>query len=116
MFLISPWCRIRPHAQANGHVGIAAQRAFFHLDVGDAQLDEGALERFEIADRLFRRADIRLADAFHQRYAGAVEVDQRIRRPGDPAVTRARVGGLAGIFFKMDAREAARLLRAVLQQ
>ncbi len=40
---------------ANRDVGIATQRAFFHLDVGDAELHEGTLERIEIGDRFFSR-------------------------------------------------------------
>ena len=101
-------------AQADRHVGVAAQRAFLHLDVAHAELAERARERLHERDRFFRAAQVRLADALHQRHARAVEIDQRRRRAREPAV-RARVRRLARVLFDVDARQPALAARAVVE-
>ncbi len=76
---------------------------------------ERAAQRFEIADGFFRTVDLGFGDAFHQRNAGTVEVDERIRAARDAAVAGSRVRRLSGVFFQMDARETAFFHRAVLE-
>ena len=80
-------------------VGVAPQRAFLHLAVGDFQVAQSQLQLFQAATRIGRRADVGLGDDFEQRNARAVQVDL-----GKAAVA---VGQLAGIFLEMDPRQAA---------
>ena len=101
--------------RANRNVGIAAQGAFFHLDVADAERDEGAFERLEIGDRLHGAANVRFRDALHQRDAGAVEVDERMRAAAETPVGGAGVDRLPRILFEVDARQPNLALRPVRQ-
>ena len=99
--------------EANRYVGIAAQRAFFHLDVADAELQQRALEGFEERDGVLRAVDLGLGDALHQRHARAVEIHQRIGAARDASVAGTGVSRLAGILFEMDALERAAAHRSV---
>ena len=54
---------------------------------------------------LLRAANVRVAHDLHQRDAGAVVVDERVRRVVDPA-TSADVLGLAGVLFHVGALDA----------
>ena len=62
-------------ARADGNVHVAAHLALFHVGIADAAVDQDLLERGEIGEGLLRRRHVGLADDFHQRRAGAVEVD-----------------------------------------
>ena len=63
-------------AQAHRHVGVAAERALFHVAVADAQVAHQRAHRPQVLRRLLGRADVGLADHLAQRHAGAVVVDQ----------------------------------------
>ncbi len=101
--------------RAYRHVGIAAQRAFFHLHVADVELQQRLAQRRKIRNGVLRATNLRFGDALHQRNARTVEVNQRILAAGDATVARAGVRRLAGILFQMDARQAARLHRPVVE-
>ena len=96
-------------------VGIAAQRAFFHLHVADAKRQQRAPQRLEVGDRFLRAMELGLGDALHERHAGAIEVDQRVRAARDAPVARTGVRRFAGILLEVDAREPALVRRAVLE-
>ena len=55
------------------------------------------MQRAEICERLLAGFEVRLGDDFHERGAGAVEVDER---------RVAEMGGLGDILFQVDAVEA----------
>ena len=65
----------RPHA----HIGIAAQRALFHVAVGDAGVEQDFLESREVFEGFVGGADVGLADDLDQRRAAAVQVEIRAR-------------------------------------
>ena len=67
-FLLADW--------AQGDVDIAAQRAFLHLGVADAGVDDDGAQLFEISAGVGGAAHVRLADDLDQRHAGAVVVCQ----------------------------------------
>ena len=89
-------------------VAVAAQRAFGHVAVADAEVADQRVNGFHIGHRLFRRADIRLGDDFQQRGAGAVEVDAA-------HAVEVFVQALAGVFFKVRAGDADAFDGAVFQ-
>ena len=80
-------------------VGIAPQRAFLHLAVGDLQVAQGQPQLLEAAAGVGRAADVGLGDDLEERNARAVQVDL-----GEAAVA---VHQLAGVFLEMDPRQAA---------
>ena len=59
-------------------VGVAAQAAFLHLAIGDADLAQEQPQFFEIRFRLLRGVEIGLGDDFQQGRAGAIEIDEGI--------------------------------------
>ena len=86
----------------------AAQRAFFHVAVAHAGVEDDLLQPRQVFPGLVGRSDVGLADDFDQRHAGAVQVD----RGPFAAVGQAVVQALARVFFQVHARDAD-LLRAV---
>ena len=80
-------------------VGVAAQRAFLHLAVGDFEIAQGQPQLFEAAAGIGRAADLGLGDDLEQRNARAVQVDL-----GKAAVA---VRQLAGVFLEVDSRQTA---------
>jgi hypothetical protein len=60
---------------SDGDVDVAAHLALFHVGVADAAVDEDLLERGEIGEGFLGGGDVGFADDFHERGAGAVEVD-----------------------------------------
>ena len=80
-------------------VGVAAQGAFLHFAVGDAEVAEVEAQFFEAAAGVGRGADIGLGDDFEEGDARAVEVDLGVIARG--------VDELAGVFFEVDAGQAA---------
>jgi aspartyl-tRNA(Asn)/glutamyl-tRNA(Gln) amidotransferase subunit B len=59
-------------AQTNGHVGVAAERALFHVAVGNAHVLDVGFELGQIFIRLVGTRQIRMGNDFNQRNAGAV--------------------------------------------
>ncbi len=57
---------------ANAHVGVAAQRAFFHVAVADAGVEDDLFQVGEVFVGFVGRGDIGLADDFDERHAAAV--------------------------------------------
>jgi len=72
--------KLRPRAEfllpagPDGHVGVAAEGAFFHVAVADFEIYQDFMQAPEVFRRLFRRTDIRFADNFDERHAGAVQI------------------------------------------
>ncbi len=66
-------------ARAHADVGVAAQRAFFHVAVADAGVQQDLAQRGQIRVSLFGRAHIRLGHDFAQRRAAAVVIDVGLR-------------------------------------
>ena len=62
-------------ARADGDIDVATHLALFHVGIADAAVDQNLLERGEIGEGLLGRGHVGLADDFHQRRAGAIEVD-----------------------------------------
>ena len=67
----------------------------------------GIPDLFQVGLRLFRAADLRLADDFQERCPGSVQIDETFPAGMNPA---ARfffvVEHLAGVFFEVDADDA----------
>ena len=100
---------------AHRDVGVAAQRALLHVDVGDAQLLHQAAQLGEEGPGLFGRGDVGLAHDLHQRRAAPVEVDQRVVGPVDAARGAAGVDQLAGVLLHVHPGDAHPQVAAVLQ-
>ena len=60
---------------AHRHVRVAAEAAFLHVAVADADPADERVQRLRVGDRLVRAAQVRLGHDLEQRRAGAVEVD-----------------------------------------
>ena len=95
-------------ARADADVGVAAQRAFFHVAVADAGVEDDLLQPRQVFPGLIGRGDVGLADDLDQRHAGAVQID----RGPLAAVGQAVVQALARVFFEMHARDADALKAA----
>ncbi len=80
-------------------VGIAAERAFLHLAVGDAEVAEGEAQFFETSLGVLGGANVGLGDDLQEGDTRAVQVDL-----GEAA---GAVGELAGVFFEVDAGQPA---------
>ncbi len=93
-------------AGTDGDVGVAAERAFFHVAVGDAGVEEDLLEAGEVLVGLVGGADVGLGDDLDQRRAAAVEVDVGARGGVGEAVVEA----LAGVLFHVQAGDADALV------
>ena len=89
-------------ARADADVGVAAQRAFFHVAVAHAGVEHDFLEAREVFVGLVGRAHVGLADDFDQRRAAAVEVDVGARGGVGEAVVEA----FAGVLFHVEAGDA----------
>ncbi len=89
---------------AHRHVGVAAEAAFLHVAVADAQPHHQRMEGARIFDRLDAGAHVGLGDDLQQRRAGAVEVDA-----GEAVIVL--VQRLAGVFLEVGARQAHRVRR-----
>ena len=71
----------------------------------DSQIEPQLLRE---AARLLGRADVGLAHELDEWRAGAVEVDERLRRAGQASLGAADVDHLAGVLLEVDARDADR--------
>ena len=87
---------------AHADVGIAAQRAFLHVAVADAGVQDDLLQAREILVRLLGRADVGLADDLDQRHAAAVQVQVGAL----VGIGKAFVQALAGVLFQVYAGDA----------
>src|ERR1700686_1843611 len=85
------------------HVGIAAKLARLHVTVVDADVLEDRPQPHNVLARLVGGAQVGLGDDLHQRHPRPVEVDERRLSLLD----RAFVLQLAGVFFEMNAGNAA---------
>jgi hypothetical protein len=90
-------------------VGVAAQRALFHVAVAHRRVEQDLLQLGEVLEGLVGRAQIGLGDDLHQRRAAAVQVDVRARGGVGKAVMQA----LARVLLQMQARDADALGLAV---
>ena len=88
--------------RTNADVGVAAQRAFFHVAVAHAGVEDDFLQPRQVFLGFVGRGDVGLADDLDQRHAGAVQVD----RGPLAAVGQAVVQALARVFFQVHARDA----------
>ncbi len=96
----------RGGAWTQRHVGVAAQRALLHPDVGDGQRPAELTQLVDVGAGDLGRADVRLGDDLDQRYAGPVVVDQRVGGPVDAPGGPADMQGLAGVLLHVDAGDA----------
>ncbi|EKD60492.1 MAG: hypothetical protein ACD_54C00703G0001 [uncultured bacterium] len=81
---------------ADRHVHIGAQVAVLHVTIAGAQIAQDLPQLDDIGRGLFRATNVGARDDFHQRNAGAVEIDERHRRVHV-------VDRLARVLFEVDA-------------
>ena len=96
-------------ARPDADIGVAAQRAFFHVAVGDAGVEQDLLEAGEVFEGLVGRADVGLGDNLDQRCPAAVQVEIGARGGVGEAVVQA----LAGVFFHVQPGDADLFVAAV---
>ena len=93
------FCARASHAD----IGIHPHRPFLHLCVRGTDGHENRSQFGDILTGLLGGADVGTTNDFHQRNAGAVEVDQRGIAAMDAAATSALMGGLARVLFEVGA-------------
>src|SRR5437899_11182325 len=84
-------------AAANADVGVAAQRAFLHVDVADAGVEKNLAQRGEVRVGFIWRAHVRFGNDFTERSAAAVEIHVGFY----VGVRKAVVERFAGVFLEM---------------
>ena len=84
---------------AHGHIDVGAHGAFVHIAVAGAEIAQDRTQLGQIGLGLVGGAQVRLGDDFHQRDAGAVEIDIAHRR-------MLVVHRFAGILFQMQPLDA----------
>ena len=89
-------------ARTHADVGIATQRAFFHVAIADAGVEDDLFQPRQIFVGFIGRTHVRLADDLGQRHAGAIQID----RGSVGGVGKALVQALAGVFFQVQAGDA----------
>ena len=89
-------------------VAVAAQRAFSHVAVADAEVTHQRVDGLHIGHGLLGAADVRFGDDLQQRGAGAVQVDAA-------HAVEIFVQALAGVFFQVRAGDPDALAGAVFQ-
>ncbi len=99
---------LRLALRAHRDVRVAAERAFLHVAVADLEVAHERVDLLHVRDGFLGRAHVGLRDDLEQRRAGAVQVDAR--EPVEVLVQR-----LARVLLEVRARDADRLLRAVLE-
>ncbi len=77
--------------------GVAAERAFFHVAIADAGVEEDLAERGEVGVGLLGCAHVRLGDDFAERGAAAVVVDVCLLG----GLREAFVKIFCGVFFQV---------------
>ena len=101
------------------HVGVAPERAFFHLDVGDTEPAHDVAQLGDVGASHDRGegtgADHGLGDNLDQGDAGTVVVDERVVRPVDATGRTTGMGELAGVLLHVHALDLdAEDLRAII--
>ena len=91
--------------RAQRHVGVDAERALFHLHVGDADRLQDAAQLVHVGARLLRAAKVGPAHDLHEGDARPVVVDERVVGFVDAAAA-ADMDGLAGVLFHVRALDA----------
>ena len=86
----------------DAYVGVTAEGAFFHVDVGDAGVEEDLFEARKVLVGLVGGADVGFGDDLDERSSAAVEVDVGARDRVGEAVVEA----LAGVLFQVEAGDA----------
>ena len=90
---------VRHAGLSHRHIGVAAEAAFLHVAVADAQPHHQRVQRFRVFGRFGAGAHVGLGDDLQQRCAGAVQVNAGLA--GVILVER-----FAGIFLEVGAGEA----------
>src|SRR6516165_8987581 len=93
---------------AHTDVGIASQRAFLHIAIADAGVQDDFLKTGEVLVGFLGGGDLRLAHNLDERYPAAVEVDGG----GAAAIGKALVQAFTRIFFQVQAYDANLFLPA----
>jgi hypothetical protein len=88
----------RPH----GNIHVAAHLALFHVGIADTTVNQDLLERREVGEGFLGRRHVGLADDFHQRRSGAIEVDA--------AGTVLEVERLGHVLLEVNAHEPDRFV------
>ena len=83
----------------HGDVDVRAQVALLHVAVAGAEITQDGTQLGHVGLRFLRRAKVRLRNDFHQRNAGAVEIDEGVQRV-------LIVDRLAGVLLEMQALDA----------
>ena len=81
---------------SQGHVDVAAQLAFFHVGITDAERPQDGAQLLQIRTGFVGGADLWLRDHLHERHARTIEVDQRAAW---------HVGELASVLLEVDSLE-----------
>ena len=89
--------------RADGDVGVDAQLPFLHLRVRDPELDDRLPQELEEAFGFLGGADVGCGHDLDERRAAAVEVDQRVVCPADPASPAAHMHRLGRVLLEMRA-------------
>ncbi len=95
-------------ARTHADIGVAAERAFFHVAIADAGKEHDLAEGGEIGVGLFGGADVRLGNDFAERRATAVVIDIGLFG----GVREAFVKIFRGIFFQVKTGDADALFGA----
>ena len=88
-------------AKTDADVGVAAERAFFHVAIADAGVEQDLAQRREIGVSLFGRAHVGLGDDFGERRAAPVVVD--VGLGGGLRETFVKIFG--GVFLDVETRD-----------
>ena len=83
---------------AHRDIGVAAEAAFLHVAVADADPGDDLVQLLGVGHGLVAGADVGLGDDFEQRRARAVQVDARL-------TNEVFVQGLASVFFEVSAHQ-----------
>ena len=100
--------KLRGPVPHHRHVGVAAQRALFHVAVAHTQVLHQLLDFGQVGVGFVGGAQVRLRHDFDERHAGPVQVHERFRFAG-------QVHTLARVLLQVDAGDADALRRAVGQ-
>ena len=92
--------------QHHRNIGVAAQRAFFHVAIADAQVFDQLLDFDEVGIGFLAGADVGLRHNLNQRHAGAVQVHQGFGFAG-------QMHRFARVLLHVNARDADALRGAV---
>jgi hypothetical protein len=89
----------------SGDVRIHPQRPLLHLGVRDPELDDRLPQQLQEPARLLGGVDVGAGHDLDERRPAAVEVDERVVGPADPARAPADVGRLRRILLEVCAHD-----------